>query len=682
MNAAETARKLGGEVSGRDTILCPGPGHSPKDRSLAVKLVPTAPDGFVVHSHAGDNWRECRDHVRERLSLPRWEPGDDQRRTVPPHHVDKWDLAAVEAEAAESPRAWTEDEIERISAARRIWEQAQDPRGTLAERYLREHRLLDLPDDLIGGIARFHSSCPWRNEDTGKTGHLPTLVVPFRSVDDDAITGIHRIALKPFIAKPNRRMRGVVYRAAIKLDPISEQLAVGEGVETCMAAREMGYRPVWALGSTGNISFFPIIEGVKTLLILGERGDASAEAINVCGTCWRKAGRRVRVVMPDAEFSDLNDVLMAEDAVTVHEYDFKGDDDAQSKSRIYLIPFDEIQLGTEGRYLIKGLIPRTGLVVVWGPPKSGKSFKIFDMLLHVALNRRYRGRRVHSGPVVYCSFEGQTGFEARCAAFRKKFLARNKDHVPFYLQPVTLDLIKEAAELIRVIQRTLGNVRPVVIALDTLNRSLRGSESSDEDMSAYIRAADSLREAFDCAVIIVHHCGLDGNRPRGHTSLTGAADAQLSVSRDVVGNIDMTVEYMKDGAEGDRIVSRLEQIEVGADEDGEPITSCIVVPADMEDIRPNIKVPQSAKLALNVLNEVITDSGEVVSGGSIPPNTRTIPVVRWREVCESKMIADSEKPDSKYKAFVRASKRLQALKIIAVWNDRVWVVGQAGQART
>jgi hypothetical protein len=142
--------------------------------------------------------------------------------------------------------------------------------------------------------------------------------------------------------------------------------------------------------------------------------------------------------------------------VNVHEYDFEVKDEDEQQSRIYLVPFDDIKLGTERRYLIKGLIPRTGLVVVWGPPKSGKSFKIFDMLLHIALNRRYRGRRVHPGPVVYCSFEGQTGFEARCAAFRKKFLAQNKEFVPFYLQPVTLDLIKEASELIRVIQRALG----------------------------------------------------------------------------------------------------------------------------------------------------------------------------------------------------------------------------------
>jgi hypothetical protein len=38
--------------------------------------------------------------------------------------------------------------------------------------------------------------------------------------------------------------------------------------------------------------------------------------------------------------------------------------------------------------------------------------------------------------------------------------------------------------------------------LDTLNRSLAGSESDDEDMAAYVKAADAIREAFGCAVVI------------------------------------------------------------------------------------------------------------------------------------------------------------------------------------
>jgi AAA domain len=71
--------------------------------------------------------------------------------------------------------------------------------------------------------------------------------------------------------------------------------------------------------------------------------------------------------------------------------------------------------------------------------------------------------------------------------------------------PVTLDLIREHADLIAAIQA--AGIDPVMVNLDTLNRSLFGSENSDEDMGGYVRAADAIREAFNCAVPIVHHCG-------------------------------------------------------------------------------------------------------------------------------------------------------------------------------
>ena len=45
---------------------------------------------------------------------------------------------AIEAEAAERPRVWTEDEVARIAAARAIWNEGRDPRGTLAEHHLIE----------------------------------------------------------------------------------------------------------------------------------------------------------------------------------------------------------------------------------------------------------------------------------------------------------------------------------------------------------------------------------------------------------------------------------------------------------------------------------------------------------------------------------------------------------------
>ena len=75
----------------------------------------------------------------------------------------------------------------------------------------------------------------------------------------------------------------------------------------------MGFRPTWALGSAGAISFFPLIDGVKRLVMLGEAGEANAKAIKICGTRWHgKAQRQVSVVMPNDGLSDMNDALIAE----------------------------------------------------------------------------------------------------------------------------------------------------------------------------------------------------------------------------------------------------------------------------------------------------------------------------------------------------------------------------------
>ena len=241
------------------------------------------------------------------------------------------------------------------------------------------------------------------------------------------------------------------------------------------------------------------------------------------------------------------------------------------RPRLALIPFNQIQLGTSAVYLVKDLIPREGLVVVWGAPKCGKSFWTFDLVMHPALDWEYRGRKVKQGAVVYVACEGQQGFKARIEAFRQRHLSEGVTDVPFYLIPASLDLIAEHGDLIAAIRTELGDTKPAAVVLDTLNRSIQGDENSSEDMTAYIRAAGAIQAAFGCVVIVVHHCGVEGKRPRGHTSLTGACDAQIAVRRDVSGAIVAKLEWAKDGPEGDEIFSRLEAMEVGVDEDGEPI---------------------------------------------------------------------------------------------------------------
>jgi hypothetical protein len=57
---------------------------------------------------------------------------------------------------------------------------------------------------------------------------------------------------------------------------------------------------------------------------------------------------------------------------------------------------------------------------------------------------------------------------------------------PFAMLDVPVKLAKDHQALIASIRQQLGDMLPVAIVVDTVNRSVTGSESSDEDMGAFI----------------------------------------------------------------------------------------------------------------------------------------------------------------------------------------------------
>jgi hypothetical protein len=341
--------------------------------------------------------------------------------------------------------------------------------------------------------------------------------------------------------------------------------------------------------------------------------------------------------------------------------------------------FETIMINAKPAYLIKGIIPSRGLIVIWGPPKCGKSFWTLDISMHIALGREYRGRRVHQGPSVYCALEGGFGFTNRVVAWRRENLdAHHVEKVPFYLMNDSIDLIKEHAELIRSIRmQVVGD--PAIVFIDTLNRALVGDENNSEDMAKFVKALDAIRIAFNCAVAVVHHCGTAGSRPRGHTSLTGANDAQIAISRDDDGIISAVVEHLKDGAASKPMASRLQYVDLGLDDDGEPIGSCVIAKAELADEKER-DLPETARLALDRLYEVLDDHGEVPpANGHIPERTKAVPVPIWREdFCN---VYSAEQPTARTKAFSRAMTKLQERKIVGAYGQFAWLAKQAGQAQ-
>src|SRR5271163_3148112 len=129
--------------------------------------------------------------------------------------------------------------------------------------------------------------------------------------------------------------------------------------------------------------------------------------------------------------------------------------------RFPLVAFNDIKPDERAQYLIKNLLPRAGLVVVWGPPKCGKSFWTFDALMHVALGWEYRGNRVAAGAIVYCALEGAQGFKNRIEAFRlSKLSEADSGAPPFYLMSASLSLVQDCKAFVEEVSKQLADVKP------------------------------------------------------------------------------------------------------------------------------------------------------------------------------------------------------------------------------
>ena len=298
LDLREIAKALGGEVTGRQ-VLAPGPGHSRRDRSLSVRLSPQSPTGFIVFSHCGDGFDVCKDYVAERLGL-----GSDTWRTRGPGPSRSPTISVVaRREPGPDP-----DHGARIARATALWAEAVDAHGTVVERYL-AGRALDLPEG--AEVLRYHPRCPWRDEVENRTIFVPAMVAAMRAIDGDAITAVHRTRLTAEGAKVDRRMLGIAAGTAVKVDAddaVTGGLSVGEGIETVLAARQLGFRPAWALTSAGAVAAFPVLAGVEALTLLQENDPTSDRAVNEAAERWHRAGREITIITPTIG-SDMNDAL-------------------------------------------------------------------------------------------------------------------------------------------------------------------------------------------------------------------------------------------------------------------------------------------------------------------------------------------------------------------------------------
>jgi hypothetical protein len=246
------------------------------------------------------------------------------------------------------------------------------------------------------------------------------------------------------------------------------------------------------------------------------------------------------------------------------------------------------------------------------------------------------------------------------------------------------DAQADLPKLIATIQAALDEqgLELSVLIVDTLNRTFGGGDENGEDMSAYVNNTGRLRAHFGCTTIIVHHVPKNSETltERGHGSLRGAIDTSLAVSVDEETKIrTCRCIKQKDGEDGWDFQFKLHSIELGQDEDGDPVTSCVIEAADDDMASARVKGPGLSPTERSVYQELIATIG--AAGLPVPPDipedridpmvARVVSYRTWRTRWIAIGAADKD-PDTARRTFDRAALNLQNKGLTGRCNDHAW----------
>tara|TARA_R110000868_G_scaffold35458_5_gene127090 strand:- start:12 stop:1076 length:1065 start_codon:yes stop_codon:yes gene_type:complete len=336
--------------------------------------------------------------------------------------------------------------------------------------------------------------------------------------------------------------------------------------------------------------------------------------------------------------------------------------------------WNRLQRRSNKRWLVNGLLPYPGVIGMSGHPKTGKTFCGLGLSAHIASGTAYRGREVTKGAVVYVMAEGGEAAQDRKEAIRIDMFGGEDVDLPIYLITTPVDINNDHQTVIQIIGQELGDVMPVAVFVDTLNATLFGSENNDEDMSGYMRGLHAIKAAFNCSVIVVHHLAKkESSGGRGHGSFLGALDTLLVIKETATGNFTLTVSMMKDGAKGAILTNRLKTVIIGQDDEGEDITSCVVV-----DPNPGGGVALTSKSrasqALAVLVELVEKQGKQPPKGlAFPKGTRVVTEQMWRVACKARKIGEPNSEDTAKTARLRARNALFKRGLVVRVDEYVYV---------
>lgn len=329
---------------------------------------------------------------------------------------------------------------------------------------------------------------------------------------------------------------------------------------------------------------------------------------------------------------------------------------------------------------IKGILPMHDNAIIMGPSRSGKTFEVLDMMMHVMQGEPFAGRKVTPGGFVYLTYEGATGFENRLRAYLKHHGMKPEDLHSFawLTRPPNLfaseDNVVALSEEINKIAESF-RLPLAGIVVDTHNSATRGSsEVKSDDMNKIMANYDSVKEKCNAPLFVIGHTNAEG-RHRGNEQFFNNIETAILIER-IYTDTKKTIEKRDDEGrvmrrgriskqrEGDDRTTWdfvLQSVKIGTDEDGDDITSMVSVePAQNvpqhitdENIRTRPEGFYVKGHSANVFRSLLKAIDEV---GVSPPAKLGLPasvgrVITWAQLGQEYQKTDPREQDEKHEVY-------------------------------
>lgn len=370
--------------------------------------------------------------------------------------------------------------------------------------------------------------------------------------------------------------------------------------------------------------------------------------------------------------------------------------------------------GVQHKWLVKNLIAEAEIAMVAGASQSGKSFLTIDLAMAISRGESWFDHKTAHGGIIYQAGEDPTGIRRkRIPAYRKHFNVSMSDDIPFVLLTGPLNLWNADASVDNFIEECRHWASKMstplkAIFIDTFAKAATGSdENSVKEIGAVLARAERIRDVLGASIILVDHMNSHGDKVRGVTSKTANVDSILvcrmaTLPGEKRGEVSAALdednrkirEMTNDMKYGGKIKNGeamrqplrfvLRAVEIGRDEDGDAITSCIVAPPSGEEAKAKdaskLK-PISTKLslAMKALRVAIEQKGRKApaEASAAPDGLSCVTLADWRDTLAPMLADEGENPEDlkeRVRDFLRktATPTLLDRNYIRKWGDWVW----------